>query len=150
MGRNATPLAARVYNGIELDLLDTYNWGWEQLAWVDSEMESTAEKIAPGRTVEEVIRILDTDPARAIEGEDEFRDWMQQLQDRTIGELNGVHFDIAEPVKKIEALIAPPGGALAMYYTQPSEDFSRPGTHLVSNRRQDALPTVGRGLYRLP
>jgi uncharacterized protein (DUF885 family) len=30
-------------------------------------------------------------------------------------------------VKKIEARIAPPGGALAQYYTPPSEDFSRPG-----------------------
>ncbi len=127
VGQERYSLAARVYNGIELDLLDTYKWGWEQLAWVDSEMDSTAAKIAPGQTVEEAIEILDTDAARAIEGEGEFRDWMQQLQDRTIHELNGVHFDIAEPVKKIEAMIAPPGGALAMYYTAPSEDFSRPG-----------------------
>ena len=127
VGQERYSLAARVYNGIELDLLDTYNWGWEQLAWVDSEMESTAEKIAPGRTVEEVIRILDTDTDRSIEGVDEFRQWMQDLQDRTIAELDGTHFDIAEPVKTIEAMIAPPGGALAMYYTHPSEDFSRPG-----------------------
>ena len=41
--------------------------------------------------------------------------------------MDGTHFDIADPVKKIEALIAPPGGALAMYYTPPNEDFSRPG-----------------------
>jgi len=52
---------------------------------------------------------------------------MQDLQDRTIAELDGKHFAIAEPVKRIEAMIAPPGGALAMYYTGPSEDFSRPG-----------------------
>ena len=52
---------------------------------------------------------------------------MQDLQDRTIAELEGTHFDLSEPVKRIEALIAPPGGALAMYYTGPSEDFSRPG-----------------------
>ena len=127
VGEERYSLGARVYNGMELDLRDTYQWGWEQLAWVDSEMERTAEKIAPGKSVEEVIRILDTDPDRSIEGVDEFRQWMQDLQDRTIAELNGVHFDIADPVKKIEAMIAPPGGALAMYYTQPSEDFSRPG-----------------------
>ena len=127
VGEERYSLGARVYNGLELDLRDTYAWGWEQLAWVDSEMEQTAEKIAPGKSVEEVIRILDTDPDRSIEGVDEFRQWMQDLQDRTIAELNGVHFDIADPVKKIEAMIAPPGGALAMYYTHPSEDFSRPG-----------------------
>ena len=127
VGEERYSLGARVYNGIELDLRDTYDWGWEQLAWVDSEMEATARKIASGKTVEEVIGILDTDPNRAVEGVDEFQDWMQRLQDRTIAELDGTHFDIADPVKKIEALIAPPGGALAMYYTQPSEDFSRPG-----------------------
>jgi uncharacterized protein (DUF885 family) len=52
---------------------------------------------------------------------------MQDLQDRTIAELDGKHFDIPGPLKRIEAMIAPPGGALAMYYTGPSEDFSRPG-----------------------
>ena len=127
VGEERYSLAARVYNGIELDLRETYEWGWEQLAWVESEMETTAERIAPGQGVEAVKELLETDPARAIEGEPEFKVWMQELQDRTISELNGTHFDIAEPVKKIEALIAPPGGALAMYYTPPSEDFSRPG-----------------------
>ena len=127
VGEERYSLAARVYNGAELDLQKTYEWGWEQLAWVESEMEATARKIAPGQGVEAAKELLETDPARAIEGEAEFTVWMQELQDRTIAELDGTHFDIADPVKKIEALIAPPGGALAMYYTPPSEDFSRPG-----------------------
>ena len=62
-----------------------------------------------------------------ITGEENFRQWMQNLQHQTIDDMQGVHFDIAEPVRHIEALIAPHGGALAMYYTGPSEDFSRPG-----------------------
>ena len=127
VGEERYSLGARVYNGVELDLRETYEWGWKQLAWVESEMKATARKIAPGYGVEAAKELLETDPARAIEGEAEFTVWMQELQDRTIAELDGTHFDIADPVKKIEALIAPPGGALAMYYTPPSEDFSRPG-----------------------
>ena len=127
VGEERYSLGSRAYNGVELDLRETYEWGWEQLAWVESEMAETAEKIAPGQGVEAAKELLETDPERAIEGEAEFTVWMQELQDRTIAELDGSHFDIAEPVKKIEALIAPPGGALAMYYTPPSEDFSRPG-----------------------
>ena len=127
VGEERYSLGARVYNGIALDLRETYEWGWEQLAWVESEMDKTAERIAPGAGLAAVRELLDTDPARAIEGEDAFRRWMQDLQDRTIAELDGTHFDIAEPVRTIEALIAPPGGALAMYYTPPSEDFARPG-----------------------
>ncbi len=127
VGRDRYGLHARAYNGAVLDLKDTYRWGWEQLRWVRSEMERAAERIQPGASVEEAIDLLDSDASRSIEGEEPFREWMQDLQDRTIAELDGTHFDLAEPVKRIEALIAPPGGALAMYYTGPSEDFSRPG-----------------------
>ena len=120
-------LTSRSYNGIDLNFDETYEWGWEQLRWVQSEMRKAADQIKPGATIDEAVEILENDPERAIEGVDEFREWMQNLQDATIEDMNGTHFDIAEPVKKIEAMIAPPGGALAMYYTGPSEDFSRPG-----------------------
>ena len=127
VGRDRYALSAKGYLGAEIDPEETYDWGWEQLAWVRSEMTKTAEKIKPGASIAEAVELLETDPAKMIKGEDEFRQWMQDLQDRTIAEMDGVHFDIAEPVRTIEALIAPPGGALAMYYTGPSEDFSRPG-----------------------
>ena len=127
VGKDRYALSSRAFNGIELDMDETYAWGWEQLRWVETEMAKTAEKILPGGSVEEAKALLESDPDRAIDGVDEFRQWMQDLQDRTIAELNGTHFDIAEPIKHIEAMIAPPGGALAMYYTSPSEDFSRPG-----------------------
>ena len=90
-------------------------------------MRNTAEKILPGSNIESAKALLESDLNRSIDGVDEFRSWMQELQDKTIEELNGTHFDIPDPVRKIEALIAPPGGALAMYYTRPSGDFSRPG-----------------------
>ncbi len=127
VGHDRYALHARSFNGVELDLDDTYRWGWDQLAWVRSEMEKTAGRIKPASSVDEAIQLLESDPARSIEGEERFRRWMQDLQDGTIAQLDGVHFDLADPVKRIEALIAPPGGALAMYYTGPSEDFSRPG-----------------------
>ena len=127
VGRERYSLSSRAFNGVELDLEDTYEWGWQQLRWVESEMAATAERILPGRGVEAAKELLETDPARAIDGVDNFQHWMQDFQDQAISELNGTHFDIAEPIKRIEALIAPPGGALAMYYTSPSEDFSRPG-----------------------
>ena len=127
VGGERYALHARSYNGVDLDLEETYDWGWEQLAWVRSEMQKAADAIRPGVSIDEAIDLLESDPSRSIEGEEEFRQWMQDLQDRTIAELDGAHFDLADPVKRIEALIAPPGGSLAMYYTGPSEDFSRPG-----------------------
>ena len=118
---------ARSWNRCELDLRETYAWGWEEIHRIGEEMQAAAEQIAPGEGVEAAKAVLDTDPERAIEGVEPFRQWMQDLQDRTIAELNGTHFEIPEPLQRLEAMIAPPGGALAMYYTGPSEDFSRPG-----------------------
>ena len=141
VGEERYVIYARQYNGITLDLKETYDWGWEQLRWVDSEMRATAEKILPGGSIEAAKNLLESDPKRAIEGEDRFKSWMQELQDRTIEELNGIHFDIPNPVREIEALIAPPGGALAMYYTRPSGDFTRPG--------RTWYPTGGKTIFPL-
>lgn len=132
--------AARAFNGIVLDLEETYQWGWDELWRIQSEMRETAERIRPGAGVAEAIGILETDDERAIEGEDAFRQWMQDTQDDTIASMHGVHFDIAEPIRRIEAMIAPPDGALAMYYTGPSEDFSRPGRTWYPTGGQTRFP----------
>jgi dienelactone hydrolase len=88
-----------------------------------------------------VIEHLEHDDARSIDGVEEFRRWNQDLIDRTIAALDGRHFDIAAPLRRCEAMIAPPGGAAAMYYTGPSEDFSRPG--------RTWYPTLGRTRFPL-
>ncbi|PZC48447.1 MAG: Uncharacterized conserved protein, DUF885 familyt [Chloroflexi bacterium] len=127
VGAERYALRSRVFTGLALDLQETYAWGWEELRRIRAEMAKTAARIVPGGSLAEAVQRLDTDPARAIEGEEPFRQWMQDVQDRTIGELGETHFAIPQPVRSVEAMIAPPGGALAMYYTGPSEDFSRPG-----------------------
>src|SRR5262245_42629385 len=82
---------ARVFNGIELDLAEAYWWGWEELHRIERALGEVAERILPGRGLDAVIDHLESDPDRAIEGEDEFRGWLQELLDTTIAELDGVH-----------------------------------------------------------
>jgi uncharacterized protein (DUF885 family) len=127
VGEARYSLFARAFNGIELDLHDTYAWGWEELYRIEEAMREVGERILPGAPLTEIFEHLENDPTRTIDGVDEFQAWNQDLIDTTIAELDGVHFDIAEPLHRCEAMIAPPGGAAAMYYTGPSEDFSRPG-----------------------
>ena len=126
VGREHYELASRYFLGAAVDLEETYAWGWEELHRIETEMQRIADELVPGSTVAEAAQHLDDDPARFIEGKDAFRDWMQELADRTVDELAGVHFDIPDPVRRIECRIAPTqdGG---IYYTGPSEDFSRPG-----------------------
>ena len=125
-GREVYALRSRDFLGAEIDLEETYRWGQEELARITAMMEQTAQQIRPGATVEEAVTLLDEDPAYQLEGTDALREWMQVKADEAVEMLADTHFDVPEPVRRIECMIAPSqtGG---IYYTGPSEDFSRPG-----------------------
>jgi uncharacterized protein (DUF885 family) len=89
-------------------------------------MRRVADRIVPGGSVDDAVAALDADPARNIATKEEFRDWMQALGDKAIADLHGAHFDIPEQVRRIECRIAPTSDG-GIYYTGPSEDFTRPG-----------------------
>lgn len=141
VGSERYALLARGFTGMVLDLRETYAWGCDELHRVEDQMRRVAARILPGASLPEVIQFLETDPSRAIEGAETLRQWLQDLMDRTVRELDDRHFDIPDPVKRVEARIAPPGGAAAMYYTRPSEDFRRPG--------RTWYPTLGKTRFPL-
>jgi uncharacterized protein (DUF885 family) len=118
--------ASRYFLGAEIDLAETYAWGWTELARIETEMAKVANQIAPGGTVDDAVAALDRDPARTIGDKEAFRDWMQELADSTIAALHGTHFNIPEQIRTIECCITPTSDG-GIYYTGPSEDFSRPG-----------------------
>jgi len=134
-------LGARAFLGATIDLAETYQWGWDELHQIEDRMAVVGGQILPGESLAAAVHLLETDPARSIDGVEAFRGWLQELMDRTIAELDGTHFDIPDPVKRVEAMIAPPGGAAAMYYTRPSEDFTRPG--------RTWYPTLGKTRFPL-
>ena len=125
-GRERYALGSRYFLGTAIDLEETYAWGWEELARIEQAMAEVADRIVPGGTVHDAVAALDADPARSIAGKAAFAAWMQELADRTIEEMAGVHFDIPEPIRRIECRIAPTSDG-GIYYTGPSEDFTRPG-----------------------
>lgn len=134
VGRERYARWARFWNGTDLDLDEAYAYGWSEYHRLLAEMRTEAAKILPGADPWEALRHLDTH-GEAIEGVEETRQWLQRLMDEAIEALDGTHFDLAERVKRVESMIAPPGTAAAPYYTQPSVDFSRPG--------RTWLPTMG-------
>jgi uncharacterized protein (DUF885 family) len=125
-GRDRYQLLSRHFLGATVDLEETYQWGQQELARITAEMSVVAGQIAPGADIKEAIAILDADPDYQLHSTDELKEWMQGKADEVITNLAGTHFDIPEPVRTIECLIAPTqtGG---IYYTGPSENFSRPG-----------------------
>ncbi|MFT3969619.1 MAG: DUF885 domain-containing protein [Micropruina sp.] len=126
-GRERYRLWSRVFLGAEVDLDETYEWGLEELARVAAEQDAVIEAIAgSGAGMDDAVRILDADPDRKLAGTTALREWMQATADEAIGQLNGVHFDIPDEVRRIECMIAPTQNG-GIYYTAPSDDFSRPG-----------------------
>ncbi|MDO5740855.1 MAG: DUF885 domain-containing protein [Ornithinimicrobium sp.] len=125
-GRELYSLRSRSFLGATIDLEETYAWGQQELARITAMMAETAEQIRPGATVKEAVAILDEDPRYQLEGTDALREWMQVKADEAIARLTDTQFDIPEPVRTIECMIAPSQTGV-IYYTSPSEDFTRPG-----------------------
>lgn len=129
-GRERYELASEAFLGLRVDLDETYEWGLEELARMTDEQQRIAAEITgslphPG-IVAEAIATLEADPARKLHGTDALKRWMQETSDRAVTELAATQFDIPDEIRALECLIAPTqeGG---IYYTGPSDDFSRPG-----------------------
>ena len=144
VGRERYARFARRWNGSDLGagtgLEDAYAWGWAEHLRIREEQRAAAEQVLPGSTPMEAMRWLG-EHGEAVEGVEAVRERLQQMMDEAMVALDGTHFDIAEPIKRVEAMIAPPGSAAAPYYSRPSLDFSRPG--------RTWLPTLGKDRFPL-
>jgi uncharacterized protein (DUF885 family) len=125
-GMERYQLESRYFLGAAVDLEETYRWGQQEVAHLHAQMKEIAEGLEPGAGVERGVELLDADEKYHLHGTDALRAWMQERADEVIADMKDVHFDIPGPVQKIECMIAPTqtGG---IYYTGPSDDFSRPG-----------------------
>jgi uncharacterized protein (DUF885 family) len=124
----------RLATGADLDLREAFAWGWAEWRRLDAQLRAEADRVLPGADPLAAMAHLDTD-GPAVDGVEEVRGWLQELMDRAVDELDGTHFAIDGPVRRVEAMIAPVGSAAAPYYTRPSLDFARPG--------RTWLPTMG-------
>ncbi len=126
VGREMYALHSRRFLGAEIDLDETYDWGVEELSRMVAEQEAIANEILPGSSVEEAVAFLEKDESRKLHGTRALQEWMQRTSDKAVEELGRTHFDIAEPIRRLECMIAPTNEG-GIYYTGPTDDFSRPG-----------------------
>ncbi|WP_292835904.1 DUF885 domain-containing protein [Microbacterium sp.] len=126
VGRDLYALHSRRFLGATIDLDETYEWGIEELGRMVAEQESVAHEIRAGASVEEAVAFLEADDGRKLHGTHALREWMQATSDRAVEELGKTHFDIPEPIRTLECMIAPTNEG-GIYYTGPTDDFSRPG-----------------------
>ncbi|MBD0669211.1 DUF885 domain-containing protein [Streptomyces sp. CBMA156] len=138
-GRERYARWVRYWTGADLDLDEAYAWAWSEFHDLLAQMEAEAEKVLPGAGPLAAMQWLESD-GPAIEGAEAAREYLQGLMDQAVRDLQGTHFDLAEPVTRVESRIAPAGSAAAPYYTAPSLDFSRPGRTWLPLLGKDRFP----------
>lgn len=127
VGRERYMLFSKLWVGDTVDLDEAYEWGLQRLEEIIAEQKQIATRLyGADCTVREAFRKLNQEERYILHGTDALREWMQGVADRVIGDLNGTAFDIPEPVRTIECCIDPAGTG-GIFYTSPSEDFTRPG-----------------------
>ncbi|MDH6119607.1 uncharacterized protein (DUF885 family) [Kitasatospora sp. GAS204A] len=138
VGRETYLRSARRATGADLDVAEAYEWAWSEFHRTLAEMRVAAEQVLPGAGVLAAMNHLN-EHGHVVEGEEGIRAWLQELMERAIEDLDGTHFDIAGPLRRVETHIAPPGSSVAPHYSGPSLDFSRPG--------RTYLPALGRTVF---
>ena len=140
VGRERYLEGADYFLGMDLDPEETYEWGWDEVTRLREEMAGTAQQIDPDKTVVEVMEMLDTDPERSAVSGPPFVEFIQQIQNTAVEQLDGTHFDVPEEIKKVTVNMAPPGVSLGAWYHGPSEDFSRPGSIWYAPGDRERIP----------
>ena len=149
VGSERYALGMRAFLGSRTDAEEAYSWAWDELVRIEDEMASLAEAILPGASIDEAMVHLDAH-GEAVVGEDALQRWLQELMDETVAALDGTHFDLAPPLRTVEAMIAPPGTAAAQYYTRADGRLQPSGPDLVPDDGPLPVPDLERDQHLLP
>jgi uncharacterized protein (DUF885 family) len=125
-----------MHNGIDLDLDDAYRWGWHELNRIAARMDAIARSELPNGSRAEYVELIEHDPRYTVPDADAYIAWSDETIAATFDELDGTVFDIPDVLRQCQSMRIPSDVAGDAYYTQPSEDFSRPGQiwHPVEGR----------------
>ncbi|NMO05055.1 DUF885 domain-containing protein [Gordonia sp. TBRC 11910] len=112
--------------GADVDPSEAYQFGLDRLAQIVAEQRDLATTLGTDGDIAAAIARLNADERYQISSGEKFVEWMQDLSDRAVNALSGVHFDLPNRLSRLECRLAPSSTG-AIYYTQPSADLSRPG-----------------------
>jgi uncharacterized protein (DUF885 family) len=125
VGRDVYTVTARAFLGDDVDLADTYAFGWYEIRRLTEEMQGVAAKLGAA-SIAEAAAQLDADPALRLSSPQQLVSWLQGRIDEVTDAVDGVHFDLPAVARRAECRIAAATSGV-MYYTAPDASFSRPG-----------------------
>ncbi|MGN6300291.1 MAG: DUF885 domain-containing protein [Angustibacter sp.] len=125
VGRDRYLVTSRAFLGDDVDLDETYAFGWDELARLTDEMQTVARELGAG-SIEEASTRLDDDPAVQLSSPPQLLEWLQGRVDEVAEAIDGTHFDLPPIARRPECRISPTTSGV-MYYAPPDAGFTRPG-----------------------
>ncbi len=113
--------------GAQIDLAETYAYGWSELDRLVDEARSLASELggAGEHPVQDAASRLDADVRYRLEGVDAIRAWLTQRVAETTEAL-GPAFDLPDSIRDVECLVSEAASGV-VYYTPGAPDGSVPG-----------------------
>lgn len=125
VGRELYTVTSRAFLGDDVELDETYAFGWDELARLTAEMREVARSLGAD-SIEQASAALDADPAQRLSDPDQLLAWLQGRVDEVTDAVDGVHFDLPPIARRAECRLSAASSGV-MYYSQPDAAFTRPG-----------------------
>ena len=126
VGRDRYAITARAFLGDDVDLDETVDWGWAELARIEREIDATARQIHPDG-LGAAAAALDSDPRRRVTGSAEIEAWLTGSVADIADRVDGAVVDLPAAGRLPRCLVSRSGSGV-MYYDEPDPGLTRPGT----------------------
>ncbi len=116
---------ARAFLGQDVDLLETYDWGWSELDRIADEAELLATELHPDG-FDAAVRMLDADTGRSLPTA-RIEPWLTERLSRVADHVDSRHLDLPPPPHRVPECRMTTAASGVMYYDPPGADLARPG-----------------------
>lgn len=125
VGREFYEVTSSAFLGAQIDLEETYQYGWDRLTDLTAQVENlTGETSSQGQT--DAMAALDDRPGQRVPVGPELVAWIDDRIASSIATLDDTVFDMPETAHRCEGRLATPGSGV-IYYSPPDVDLTRPG-----------------------
>jgi uncharacterized protein (DUF885 family) len=125
VGRDLYTVTSRAFLGDDIDLEETYLFGWQEIIELTAEMNKVAQSLGAD-SIEAAAAALDADPARRLGSAEELVAWLTDRVEDVVLTVDGEYVDLPEQAWIPECKLAPTATGV-MYYQAPDAAFTRPG-----------------------
>ena len=105
VGRPRYEREVRKFTGASIDVLELWQWGWDELDRITARMEVAAEKLYPGVTLSDVLVKIEHDERYLVHGRDNIVKFLEDLTARTTEEMRA-HFTIPDSISQCDVKLA--------------------------------------------